>query len=88
LLISKLSNNDKIAQKIMVRNEEDFVLFFKFFFSKPYTLMNLPSVRKVIKLLWDKFTFSSLTSQAMVDNLRLWIFGISAPLNPSMNKLH
>jgi len=50
--------------------------------------MNLQSVRKVIKLLWDQFMFSSLTSEAMVDNLKLWIFGISAPLNPSMNKLH
>jgi hypothetical protein len=24
----------------------------------------------------------------MLRNLRLWIFGISSPLNPSMNKLH
>lgn len=24
----------------------------------------------------------------MIKNLELWIFGISAPLNPSMNKLH
>lgn len=24
----------------------------------------------------------------MIKNLKLWIFGISAPLNPSMNKLH
>jgi hypothetical protein len=72
----------------MIRNEEDFVLFFKFFFSKPYTLINLPSVRKVIKLLWDQCIFSSLTAEAMIDNLKLWIFGIAAPLNPTMNKLH
>lgn len=72
----------------MIRNEEDFVLFFKFFFSKPYTLINLPSVRKVIKLLWDQCIFASLTTEAMIGNLKLWIFGIAAPLNPSMNKLH
>ena len=24
----------------------------------------------------------------MYSNLKLWIFGIAAPLNPSMNKLH
>jgi hypothetical protein len=88
LLLSKLTNNEKLAEKVLVRNEEDFVLFFKFFFSKPYTLINLPAVRKVIKLLWDQFLFSSLTSAAMLRNLKLWIFGIAAPLNPSMNKLH
>ena len=71
-----------------IKNEEDFVLFFKFFFSKPYTLINLPAVRKMIKLLWDQFLFSSLTIKAMFRNLKLWIFGIAAPLNPSMNKLH
>lgn len=32
--------------------------------------------------------FSSLTMETMVNNIRLWIFGISSPLNPSMNKLH
>jgi hypothetical protein len=50
--------------------------------------MNLPSVRKVIKLLWDQFLFASLTPPAIINNLKLWIFGISAPLNPTMNKLH
>lgn len=64
------------------------MLFFKFFFSKPYTLINLPAVRKIIRLLWDQFLFSSLTVPAMIVNLRLWIVGIAAPLNPSMNKLH
>lgn len=48
----------------------------------------MPSVRKIIKLLWDQFLFSSLTIHAMADNLKLWIYGISAPLNPTMNKLH
>ena len=64
------------------------MLFFKFFFSKPYTLINLPAVRKIIKLLWDQFLFSSFTINDMFNNLKLWIFGIAAPLNPSMNKLH
>jgi hypothetical protein len=32
--------------------------------------------------------FNSLTVQAMIKNLQLWIFGIASPLNPSMNKLH
>lgn len=72
----------------MMRSEEDFVLFFKFYFSKPYTLMNLPAVRKIIKLLWDEFVFISMTKEAMIANLKLWIFGIAPPLNPSMNKLH
>jgi hypothetical protein len=77
-----------LSEKVLIRNEEDFVLFFKFFFSKPYTLINLPAVRKIIKLLWDQFLFSSLTVSAIIANLRLWIFGIAAPLNPNMNKLH
>ena len=72
----------------MVRDQEDFVLFFKLFFSKPYSLINLTSTRKIIKLLWDKLSFQSLNLPAMINNLRLWIFGISTPLNPSMNQLH
>ena len=72
----------------MIRNEEDFMLFFKFFFAKPYSLMNLPAVRKIIKLLWDQFIFTSLSREAMISNLKLWIFGLAPPLNPSMNKLH
>ena len=43
---------------------------------------------KVVKLLWDQSLFPSLTIPAILNNLRLWIFGISSPLNPSMNKLH
>jgi len=88
LLISKLTNNEKLTEKVFIRDEEDFVLFFKFFFAKPYTLINLPAVRKVVKLLWDQSLFPSLTISAILKNLRLWIFGISSPLNPSMNKLH
>lgn len=48
----------------------------------------MPPVRKIIKLLWDKMSFDSLTLPATINNLRLWIFGIATPVNPSMNKLH
>jgi hypothetical protein len=77
-----------LPETVLIKNEEDFVLFFKVFFSKPYNLINRPAVRKVIKLVWDEILFTSLTVDAMVKNLKLWVFGIAAPLNPSMNKLH
>jgi hypothetical protein len=48
----------------------------------------MPSIRKIIKLLWDRAFFESLTLPALINNLKLWIYGIATPINPSMNRLH
>ena len=88
LLYSKLHNNEKIKEVIYLKNQEDLLLFFKHLFGKPYTLCNLPHFRKILHIIWEKYTMPNMKVEHMLENLKVWAHGIHLPLNPASIPLH
>jgi hypothetical protein len=63
-------------------------LFFKHFFSKPYTLCNKFSTRKILQILWESISFKEESPKKLYESIKLWIYGISVPSNPTLILIH